>query len=744
MIHRDDVTFIAAAANTGALANADVAWSSYNALAVRGDQSGFDPTGSPGKTHADLGDFGAPSFITARVSGFAAGLYGTAQTASQTNALHGVVMRSLLMAGADKNIYARETANNLNIQWGAGQADYTNSLSILQGGEQSLHTVIAAGITATATTSLRGWEYGAINPNSQSAVIVHVTNAINGLTASLNWDVTQQQPDPAHIDTTDAGVIFPDLALELRPVTFSSGHYVLGASSSDVTLHSNASNDNVEYLYSTSALPADDYAFLISGDSTLATNVGFSYTIGAPLLAQWSSSAAGSWSASGNWSNGIPDSQTARALFLSSPGITAAGSIALDGNRTVGQITFSNTHSYSIDPGTGGTLTIDDTLDGIGNTPLITVSAGSHSITAPVSLAKGVSIDTAAFTALSITGNITGIGGLTKIGAGALTLSGVNNYGDTTLSAGQLTLASAASIASTNITVAAGATFSANGSLANSANLAVLGTTAFGANPSTGILSRPLASINMAAGSMISVSAAADHANRTILVSGSLTMAGSTDAWSSKLDLANNDLIVQNGNLLNLSNQLKQGFNIAAGFWNGSDGIVSSTAAANTTHLTALGAIVNNDGAGHAIYGVGAPLGLFDGQNPGLNDVLIKYTYFGDADLNGKVDGSDYTRIDNGFAHNLTGWFNGDFNYDGVIDGSDYSLIDNAFNTQGTTLADGAFVASSDFTAASLSGLSSPIDAGSGGAAVPEPASFGCFTAAGIASLLHRRRRQVV
>jgi len=60
---------------------------------------------------------------------------------------------------------------------------------------------------------------------------------------------------------------------------------------------------------------------------------------------------------------------------------------------------------------------------------------------------------------------------------------------------------------------------------------------------------------------------------------------------------------------------------------------------------------------------------------------------FGDANLDGHVNGSDYSKIDFGSFNHLTGWSNGDFNYDGVINGSDYTLIDNAFNTQGESLA---------------------------------------------------------
>ena len=58
------------------------------------------------------------------------------------------------------------------------------------------------------------------------------------------------------------------------------------------------------------------------------------------------------------------------------------------------------------------------------------------------------------------------------------------------------------------------------------------------------------------------------------------------------------------------------------------------------------------------------------------------------------MDGTDYSRIDNGYLNHLTGWANGDFNYDGVVDGSDYTFIDNAFNSQGASLA--ALLASSN------------------------------------------------
>jgi hypothetical protein len=96
--------------------------------------------------------------------------------------------------------------------------------------------------------------------------------------------------------------------------------------------------------------------------------------------------------------------------------------------------------------------------------------------------------------------------------------------------------------------------------------------------------------------------------------------------------------------------------------------------------LQSLGVMSNTASNGQAIHAT------FDGASVLASTVFVKYSYYGDADLSGQVDGSDYSRIDNGFLNHLTGWSNGDFNYDGIINGSDYTLIDNAFNRQGAAL----------------------------------------------------------
>jgi hypothetical protein len=727
MIQRDDVTFVAAAAiDTDKLAGAYLDWSAYNSLAVSSDQTSFSPTGSPGKTHADVWFTGQASFATATVSGYAAGLYGNAQAANQTDAQHDVVMRSLLMTGADKNSYTRDTANNLSLTHGAGEADFTNSLASLQGGEQSIQAMSGGAVSGVLATSLKGWGYNTVPAGGTSVVMFHSSGTVTGITASLNWDVTSASTATS-LDTTDTGVIFPQLDLEVRAVNIVGNQYVLGPSMSESTLQSDATGDNVQYLYFLKTLPAGNYAFVITGDPSKSPVVGFSYNISSTATTtQWAISTSGAWNNSVNWSNGIPSGPGAQANFLTSPtGLTGPGSISLNGNRTVGQITFNNLQSYTIIPGTGGILTIDDTGDAGGIYPSISVASGNHVIAAPVSLAAGVNVNISGGSSLNILGNLTGVGGLLVGGQGTLMLGGIDNYGDTNVTGGALNVNGA--ILSTNVTVAAPASLTANGSLSPSAVLTANGKVNFGANSGGTVVARTLGNVIIGSGGSVVVNPATSNSNRTVLVTGGLVVASSSGAWTGTLDLNNNDMIVKNGNLTNIVSQLQEGFNAHAGYWNGPGGIVSSSAASDTTFLTTLAAVQNDDGHGNPLYGSSAPYGLFDGQSPADADVLVKYTYYGDADLNGTIDGRDYSRLDIGFRNHLTGWINGDFNYDGVVDGSDYALIDNAFNQQSANLSALAI----QFGAANASAIA---------LSVPEPGSLSLLGVLAVGGVLRRRR----
>jgi arabinogalactan endo-1,4-beta-galactosidase len=214
--------------------------------------------------------------------------------------------------------------------------------------------------------------------------------------------------------------------------------------------------------------------------------------------------------------------------------------------------------------------------------------------------------------------------------------------------------------------------------------------------------------LSLASGSVASL--ASHGVNPKSLVElDSLAFGGSTDNWLGKLDITNNDVVVHGGVAGDIANQLKSGH---AAFWNGSSGIVSSSAAGDTQFLTTIG------------YRIGGP--VFDGINTTSNDVLVKYTYYGDADLNGTVDGADYAQIDTGFGSQLTGWANGDFNYDGVVDGTDYSLIDNTFNQLNTPAATSLAI----------------ISASSAAVSVPEPTTL-CLLGMAVFGSIGRRSRSI-
>ena len=157
-----------------------------------------------------------------------------------------------------------------------------------------------------------------------------------------------------------------------------------------------------------------------------------------------------------------------------------------------------------------------------------------------------------------------------------------------------------------------------------------------------------------------------------ILSTGSLSV---DVANGSKLDLNDNDALLIATPKAQVEALVAQGR--AGGGWTG-PGIASSSAAANPA--TGLGVL-----SGAEYLGLGNA--SFDGVAVQPTDVLVKYTWNGDANFDGRVTFDDYVRIDTGFNTGLTGWLNGDFNYSGGVSFDDYVLIDIAFNQQNGTLS---------------------------------------------------------
>jgi hypothetical protein len=158
-------------------------------------------------------------------------------------------------------------------------------------------------------------------------------------------------------------------------------------------------------------------------------------------------------------------------------------------------------------------------------------------------------------------------------------------------------------------------------------------------------------------------------------------------------------------------------------YWDGASGIITSQSAAASSNYTSVGIATGAEAKGIS----GTITTLWSSSTVAAGDTLVMYTYGGDANLDGKLNVDDYSRIDSGIASGLTGWSNGDFNYDGKVNVDDYTIIDRNIGAQGAPFATADSIGAS----------------GSGVTAVPEPAGIGVVTM-GIGAILASRRRRLV
>ena len=204
-------------------------------------------------------------------------------------------------------------------------------------------------------------------------------------------------------------------------------------------------------------------------------------------------------------------------------------------------------------------------------------------------------------------------------------------------------------------------------------------------------------------------------------------MAGVTGAGggasTGKLNLKDNDLVIDNGVLADVKAQLVSGYNNGA--WNGI-GIMSDLLQLPANSDKALGYAAGNDPA------IAALGGSLSGQTFTTSTaVLVKYTYKADANLDGVVNLADLITLSANFNQPGTkNWVNCDTNYDGAVNLAD--LITLAANWQkgnptplGLSFAD-AMAQIPEFANFTV---------------VPEPGTLGVL-GLGVIGLLGRRRRR--
>ena len=168
----------------------------------------------------------------------------------------------------------------------------------------------------------------------------------------------------------------------------------------------------------------------------------------------WLPPGGGNWSDSTKWSNGyVPGVLGDTANFSTA---TGASQITLDVSPTIGTLDFNNTNAYTIAASTTQTLTLDN--GGSSATAAINDFGGVHYISAPLVLNSNLTVTCENHgDAMTISGNISGVGGLTVSNSGIymttdseLVLSGTNTYqGPTSIQRGILQLASAGHCRST-------------------------------------------------------------------------------------------------------------------------------------------------------------------------------------------------------------------------------------------------------------------------------------------------------
>jgi hypothetical protein len=402
-------------------------------------------------------------------------------------------------------------------------------------------------------------------------------------------------------------------------ITINGKTYLAGISSFEGAFGDNPYSTNADGHYGdfngyTRLSSADSINFL---DSMLAVS------------SSWSQGGGGTWAGLNNWSNGnIPEFSLATANFGGA--ILGASAVTLDASWTVGALTFNNLNSYTLAPGSGGSLTLDSGSPTTAAT--ITVNAGSHQITAPLNLNTPLKVTSTFSSVLTLSGKITGTVGLTVSGGGTLR---------------------------------------------------------FG----SGVSTPTFTSLQVNTGATLDIT---------------------TNAVAINFGSPANDPVAS------ISTLLASGYN--HGLWTGT-GINSSTAAAGSNPALAVGYADGNTDTGSQA----AP-----------NQILIKYTLAGDANLDGLVNFADLVAVVQNFNKAGTDWAQGNFAYGASTSFADLVAVVQNFNKVLAPAFTAGVGTPDNF--ANL-GVSTPLTISNTSVQLPEPGAAGSLLV-GAAWLAGRGRKK--
>jgi len=166
---------------------------------------------------------------------------------------------------------------------------------------------------------------------------------------------------------------------------------------------------------------------------------------------QWNTSASGSWSTSGNWTNSTPNGSDVEADFLGE--ISANQTVSNSASITLGTIRFQNAHTYTLS-GTGS-LTLQSTL----GWAYVVVQQGAQQINLPTTIASDTIFSVASGSSLTFGSPVTINTGqiLNPSGTGTI------NYQSTVTVSSSASMTIANSTHASGLTVDSGATVTVTG-----------------------------------------------------------------------------------------------------------------------------------------------------------------------------------------------------------------------------------------------------------------------------------------
>jgi autotransporter-associated beta strand protein len=208
---------------------------------------------------------------------------------------------------------------------------------------------------------------------------------------------------------------------------------------------------------------------------------------------------------------------------------------------------------------------------------------------------------------------------------------------------------------------------------------------------------------------------------------GTVTLSSLYMSDETTFDIGNNNVIINYGSgpdpIATIEASIASGYN--NGTWTGF-GIISSAAQVNGLSYGIGWADGADEINGHSIVA-----GLSSGQ------IEIKYTLLGDANLDGVVNGSDFSILAANFGQGYSNWDQGNFLFTPAVNGTDFAALAGNFG-QGDSGADGAV------TAADREALDAFAAANGLLADVPEPGTLAIFgLTTGILGFRRRKRREL-